>query len=533
MDSPQIGLEASPANPNLHDDGSSGLARKLKHTSNYIQENPKFIPTNVILGNGDVIVEYVVPGTAPHVPRANTVHRWQISSDDLRANSPYFRALLDPSKFYEGRKFMQQKSARPVTTITSGDVATQPNNGAISDMTLHSLPIIRLPVDLFPLEFGPDAIELFLKVLCFKSFDDEEKETFNAEMKLKPTSLIARLIELADAFNSPHVIHQAMTRSGYNFGKGKVSLLKFDTSILRQSEDRIRQTIFIARFLNRCDVFQITTHALIIHGSKFWTNGVEMPSPLIFHWRYLPDGLEEELYYRRQCILSTITDLQASFLRVYGALEFDEDMKQPTTSQATTTVPTRQYQCRCGFGNASACDAFHLGQMTRFFALRTKTIFLGSTLIDPDFGSDIEDDSDSSNEDQCHYNAGSSTPAAPPKDITSIISSLKQFPDYQIDQNHTGCGVRRRFLPPLDCIERFIGDSRALVGVDLQAWDTKLWRRASGSWANRSLRRALIINVHFSKINAVPALTSGRQFPDPQEENARLLFTAKQRNWES
>ncbi|GAB1199189.1 hypothetical protein APSETT444_008535 [Aspergillus pseudonomiae] len=387
----------------------------------------------VLSSTGDVIIECVSPDNSPDSPE-NASHRWQVLSDDLMRESPYFRALLDPNKFSEGRDFIQQKAKWSQGTIAKGGESLS------DDISIrYNLPTVRLPVDHLPQKLGVDAIELFLRVLSFNSFDEEEKAKFDGELRIQPTSLVARLVELADAFNSPHVIREALKRS------------------------------------------------------------------------------------RRQCVLNTITDLQAYFLRAFGALEEPERPKSTSASGAVTAVQSRQYQCRCGFGNSSACDTFHLGQMTRFFTLRTKTIFLGSTLIDPDFGLDSEDED----------TAERSQPAGSPSDITSIIASLKQCPDYQIDTNHNGCGVRRRFLPPLDCIERFVGDGRGLLGIELHDWDTKNWSSSSGSWANRSLRRARVIDIHLSRISSVPVMSSGLSRPSSQEENARLLFTAKKRNWEA
>jgi hypothetical protein len=202
---------------------------------------------------------------------------------------------------------------------------------------------------------------------------------------------------------------------------------------------------------------------------------------------------------------------------------------------------TKPYQCRCGLGNSSACDAFHLGQMMRFFALRTKTIFLGSTLIDPDFNPDM-DENEIENENLGAAETLSSERSLPPTDITALISSLKQCPDYQIDSNHTACGIRRRFLPSLDCIEGFVGDERGLLGVNMRYWrrgeaplggSSGPWPQILGSWANRAHRRALAIDIRLSRISGVPNMSRGMPAAEFREEDARLLFTAKKRNWEA
>lgn len=243
-------------------------------------------PVKVLLSTGDVIIEYVPSDSSPVSPE-NASHRWQVLSDDLMRNSPYFRALFDPDKFCEGRDFIQQKAKWSQGTTPEGG---EPLSDDIS--LQYTLPTVRLPVVHLPQILGVDAIELFLRVLSFNSFDEAEKAKFDGELRVQPTSLVARLVELSDAFNSPYVIRDALKRSRYAFGKGRVSLLRFDSSVLRLSEDRIRQTIFIARFLNEYTIFQIWTHALILTGSKFWVNGVEPPTSATVRWRYLSDGLE-------------------------------------------------------------------------------------------------------------------------------------------------------------------------------------------------------------------------------------------------
>ncbi|PWY90035.1 hypothetical protein BO70DRAFT_368623 [Aspergillus heteromorphus CBS 117.55] len=541
-------------------------------------------PYKVILKTGNIVVEYLgsdsdreVGGSVQTQTQAAVRNRrWRVSSEELMRNSPYFGALLDPEKFREGRQFLQRKMM-----VHRGGLTSEPGNSNghafddeqspppfTPDPEVKYLPVIALPSQHFSAKLGVDAIELFLEILCFRSFDEELKAQFNAKLKVLPVSLIARLLELADAFNSPLVVRDTLKRAGYAFGKGKFTPSKFDPSLLKLSEDRIRQTIFVARILNEPVIFQVMTHALLVMGSKAWVNGVERPDCPVFPWRYLSNGIEEELYFRRQCVLNTITDLQAYFLRAYGGLE-DPDPKprppapgKPSLSVPLTTLQPRLFQCRYAYGNSSACDAFHLGQMTRFFSLRTKTIFLGSTLIDPDFALDPSDDD--SDDEPDHFDSDPHS-QHPPTDITAILAALKQCPDYQIDPNHIGCGVRRRFTPPLDCIERFVGDGRGLLGVDILSWpsissttttttsnntsnDINIPipnNRTPTSWTNRTLPRAHIIDIRFSRINAIPLLSRGTstsrntttsttpRLSPSQEENARLLFTAKKRNWEA
>ncbi|KAL2006787.1 hypothetical protein VTN00DRAFT_9455 [Thermoascus crustaceus] len=496
----------------------------------------------VISDNGDVIIEYT--DEDEHSCRLPSVrYQWQVSSDDLMNNSPYFAALLDPNKFFEGRTFMERKAElnrQSELQVRNGD--SEPPR----DAPRNDLPTVKLNnVDRLPRKHKTDVIGLFLKILSFDSLSDSEKDHFDGELQRQSPSLIAGLIEIADLFNSPHIVRVTLKRSGYAFGRGKVPLTKFNSALLKLSEERVRQIIFIAIFLDEHNIFQILTHTLIVLGSKSWANEVGVPDPGSPSWWYLPNGIEEELYYRRQCVLNTITDLQAHFLRIYGALEDPSDPKSSVpnpTSMTQNAAPgrTRPFQCRWGFSNSRACDAFHLGEMTRFFAMRTKTIFLGSTLIDPGFSVDPGDDSNLNNIDPAAESSSQRAAAqqqGPPADITAIIASLKQCPDYQIDSNHTGCGIRRRLLPALDCIERFVGDGRGLLGPVLRFWKSPPPTSAS-SWMNRSLRRAETIDIRYSKIISVNCTPSDSLFPGPlppgsTEEDARLFFTAKKRNWET
>ena len=261
-------------------------------------------------------------------------------------------------------------------------------------------------------------------------------------------------------------------------------------------------------------------------------------------------------------------------------MEEDSEYFKP---EPTTLVPAvtqvrnvpRQFQCRWAYGDSSACDAFHLGQIIRFFAVRTKTIFLGSTLIDPDFDLDPDSDQgyDSYSEEQEAYNGkekegatnNSNVDDGPSiSDICSLIASLRQCPDYQLDSSHNGCGVRRRLLPALDCIEGFVGDGRSLLGVILRLWNgndftssettragpASLPPSTSPSWAalHSPFRRAHSVDVRLSKISSIhflPGRSAARQPSSMSstvtssrpskcaEEDARLFFTARRRNWEA
>lgn len=242
-----------------------------------------------VIEDGDLILEYTTSKHSLPSTRASVTYRWKVSSKALMQSSPYFRAFLDPEKFSEGRSFMKQMELHSLGVNSSTNETVESSS---FDPDQDALPIMRLPDTHLSPRLGADTVGLFLRVLSFESFNWEEKEAFDKDLKAQKPSFIAGLIELSDAFNSPQVIGESLKRSGYSPGKPKLPMTKFNSAMLKLNEDRIRQSIYIAKFLNRQAVFQMLTHSLVVAGSRFWVNGVERPEPGAPSWHYLADGLE-------------------------------------------------------------------------------------------------------------------------------------------------------------------------------------------------------------------------------------------------
>ncbi|KAJ5088717.1 hypothetical protein N7456_012333 [Penicillium angulare] len=467
----------------------------------------------IVSPNGDLIIEHTDPSsTADNMS-------WQVSSKLLIEKSPYFRAMLDPVKFAEGRQLAQQVEALNVNSNSHSEFKAENDEGPIS------LPVVHITANTVTRLCGPDVLGLFIKVLCLDSMDDHVKQSFQGALRIESPSTIAKLIHIADAFNSLDPIKAILHSIDYQYGKkGRASVSRFSTALLKMKEDRIRQIILISKTIQNPVVTRVFTHLLILVGSKFWFNSPEPPSGEYLQWHYLPSNVEEELYYRRQCIMNTITDLQAYFLRAYGALEDTDPSPAPPRSLGaafTTSSQTRHFQCRAGLANASQCDIFQLGQMVRFFTMRSKTVFLGSNLTDPDFSPDpSSEDEEIETQDQ--------SPAS--SDVITIIASLRQYPDYQIDEHHGSCGVRRRLLPIIPCIEKYLLDSQGLLGIDYVIW-SNIDARHSAEWIGS--RKTHSVDVRQAQIVSISAHRRESKSRRWVDRYAEALFTAKSRNWEA
>lgn len=64
-------------------------------------------------------------------------------------------------------------------------------------------------------------------------------------------------------------------------------------------------------------------------------------------------------------------------------------------------------------------------------------------------------------------------------DLQSIIDKLKQFPSYQVDKNHTKCGIRTRIMPILGVLEQLV--CQDVLAVPLVNWQRRHGRN-SLSW---------------------------------------------------
>ncbi|OAX80099.1 hypothetical protein ACJ72_05574 [Emergomyces africanus] len=521
--------------------------------------------TRIVCSDADVVLEFSPSPSSLSQKLPPRRYLMGVSSAALKESSPYFRVILDPDKFREGRELLEKRNQLD-SKYGGGEVSL------IDAAIFTELP--RISVELPPLAGlfdKADLIETFLKVLHFGktgSQNPHHTQEILDHLATKSISFVANLIILSDRFGGLQTLIQTLNMSplsGASRSVGQTLMLKAQRRLQTsgiEDEERTRQAIYFALSLGYNDGIVTFTHRLIIDGSKEWTYGhrdgwVGIDRPL---WWHLPYGIEEELRFRHKSILDTITDLQSHFLRAYGALPESSRPSQiaDTTTSAFLPPPLQQptkLQCRRMYENSRACDSFHLGEIIRFFSTRTKTLHLESTLSSQTHYSDSDsDDNEEHINTQSPKNTNfahpsSSSSSSSPTNIPALLASLRQCPEYQIDANHIGCGLRRRLLPALECLANFTTNSHSAVGIcpihynnDNNSYPsfTKTTTHTNvGSWRNHQFRDAVLVSIGAGKVDSIIYSNDGRANGSLAEtctcvanaELARAVFTARRRMW--
>lgn len=251
-----------------------------------ITENGSRIIHKHLTRDGDALLEYIDTDSR----KAVTHYRWQVSSERLRENSPFFSALLDPNKFSEGKRFVESKSKSKGLSTTTRDTRSS------DDFTTRSnerLPLVGLNLTRLMGKHRIESLELFLKVLL-STYDVDLSAKLGTEIVRQSVPVIAGVIEIADLFSSSNVVSDALKHANYRPSiKGIQSLEAFGSSLLKLSDERLRQIIYIAMFIQHDTIFRVASHALALAGSAKWSDGGIGPNKSGKHrWSYFDNGIE-------------------------------------------------------------------------------------------------------------------------------------------------------------------------------------------------------------------------------------------------
>lgn len=269
---------------------------------------------------------------------------------------------------------------------------------------------------------------------------------------------VSTLAILADRFDCGSPVSRALTDIKFKWPVTNTRPYVDEAGQATETEKVLRQKILVSWLLGQPMRLHQASRELVLRGSRLWSAyGEEEDLPGA--WWNLPEGIEgiepfphltipssrtdikrvEELQYRRECILNTISSIQQHFLNLYAS---------------------RERQCKLGYDSSTACDSFQFGQMLKF--LLSKDLLY---LVDfaPSSADNIPDSS--------------------MVDLDELLGTLKQSPSYQIDKHHTNCGLRIRIDPILDYVRAMVG--AGVVAIPLADWKR---RRADVSWRSGGLK---------------------------------------------
>ena len=161
---------------------------------------------------------------------------------------------------------------------------------------------------------------------------------------------------------------------------------------------------------------------------------------------------------------------------------------------------SRTRQCILGYDSSAACDSYQLGEMIRFLAQKDLLFFVD---FSPSSLDSVKDFS--------------------VLEIAHILATLKQVPSYQIDKNHTNCGLRTRILPILDYIQTMLSSN--IVSISRRQWNES---RSAVTWIPAEDEQDRVFRFTRSVASDQRLRYEGAMAADRM---ARDLFTAKKWDW--
>jgi hypothetical protein len=391
----------------------------------------------VIAADGDMVLQMTHDfGTS------TSSAMFRVSSSVLRAHSRYFEGLLVSGRFEEGLK----------VEIFHQSLKEQHQSWA--GVPVGNLPIISIE------DLGRISVVKAVSMLCKDFLDILHGKDGPANL---PVANLANLVVLADRFDALDTLKAYVGRKRVFKSLDSKTTSKAEVAL---SEDRVRQRLYSAVMLEYPPWIEKYSARMILRG---WV-GLEINanSP---QWQDLPLRLEDELVYRRDCVLETIQSLPLYFLGIYTS---------------------RERQCKLGYDSSPQCDSFQLGEMVRFFT-RTGLLKLSGSVFD-----------------------ASESPEPFSGDISALMETLRQVPEYQIDRNHSHCGIRTRILPLLD----LLAESLLHVGICPQCWSED---RNQTLWMN-----ALRPEIWRRQVFGLRAQVQTHQ---NRHAGLRDMFTATERDW--
>ncbi|KAF1996348.1 hypothetical protein P154DRAFT_525628 [Amniculicola lignicola CBS 123094] len=249
-----------------------------------------------------------------------------------------------------------------------------------------------------------------------------------------PVANLANLAVVADRFDAlPYLARYVQRKKLLHAIDAKA---KKGATTTTPPEERVRQKLLVGLLFDHPPWVTKYSKYLIMRDSAQWRPGLEEDDSAALWWD-IPNGVEDELIQRREYILETINSLQQHFLKLYMSGE---------------------RQCKLGYDSSVQCDSFQLGETVRFFS-KLGTLRMQGTIYDA--------------AEPTHYTG----------DIDRLLESFRACPPYQVDRNHSHCGMRSRLIPLLDMLQNQLSlDTGSLdIGICADCWNH---HRTSYAWSS-------------------------------------------------
>lgn len=162
-----------------------------------------------------------------------------------------------------------------------------------------------------------------------------------------------------------------------------------------------------------------------------------------------------------------------------------------------------QRQCRLGYDSSAQCDVYQLGEMIRFFT-RIGTLRLESAIC----GSDSNDDYEG--------------------DIARLVDSLRQCHSYQIDSNHSHCGLRTKIIPLLDHVQGCISGNATQYDAGICG---ECWRERRAEYAWSQAKRPVLWSIRSAPPRPGPKEAHSGDVCLRRHAIIRDMFMAAERDW--
>ncbi|UKZ86060.1 uncharacterized protein TrAFT101_001900 [Trichoderma asperellum] len=359
------------------------------------------------------------PSNAPQPAHKSKVTvAYRVSQAALKKHSQYFANLLSNPKFSEASTINEAHKKLASLTI-------EPGKADAAD-----LPWIRIT----------DDDEATKAAGREHVFEDMLKIIHQKPLKAPRVALpeVATMAILADRFDCLTVVARSL--NGIRWPTTSNRPFTDDSGRNTDAEQMLREKILVSWLLSNGMKLHQAARELVMRGSRLWSDYSEERDELTAAWWHLPEGIEEELKYRRECVLNTIASVQRHFLNLYCS---------------------KERQCKLGYDSSGACDSFQLGQMLKFLVSKNLLFLVDYT------SPSLE-----------------AVPDGAMINIDDLLNTLKQCPNYQIDKHHTNCGLKIRMDPIIDYIRTMLSAS----GTSIAHADWKK-RRSEVSWTQLRDRR--------------------------------------------